>query len=276
MKLVILMNHFDENPDWLYESVKSCGPLPVTDLISCDGPYELYPDSRDESPSRNYDALHDACSELGIRLFHHAVGRRSEVWKRAFMFEKAMDITTKKDWLMVLDADERVDSVGHFRLEGDAATSKLWDPTEQDDTVDLRMFFRALRGLTVQNNHYTFIAGGKVLWGTHGLEEVPAIDSGVSLKHLTHLRAEKRRNASLEYYKLRDEAGIETFPCYRCGELDIQPRIPFGWYRDGDGIRAHYVGVCSGCFESAWAESEAQLARLMGVPKINLAMPGVK
>jgi len=267
-KLVALLSYFDEDPDWLYKSVESLSKLPVTDLVVLDGPYLHYPSKDDTSPESNYEAIEQACKDINLPLHYYAEGRMSEVDKRSRMFEIAEEMTTEDDWYMVLDADERVEHIdGEFTLQGDACSVSLYEP-DTLKTFDIRIFFRAIRGLRVHHNHHTYasLEANKVLWGMKSDNEEPVADSRVIMSHHTNLRSPGREKAAKEYYDYRDSNGLEKFKCYFCKGWSKSKRIGYGWKLspDGQGATCGWYGCCDKCFPAAVKKSEAQFEEVTG------------
>jgi len=263
-KLVVLMSFFDEDPEWLKQSVLSLAPLPVTDLVVLDGPYHGYPSEEEESPPSNYEALDQACDQLGIYLRYHSEGRMSEVDKRARLFELGEKFTTEDDWYMILDADEELDfQDGPFSLEGNVGEVVLYEP-DTGETIYIRIFFRALRGLTVEHNHHTYVAGDKVLWGMHGHETEASHDTNLIFAHFTHGRAVERKSAADEYYRTREAEGIEKFRCHFCGTWTTMHSLPFYWHYHRGQIRAKPYACCDECLELASELSGIQYYELTG------------
>jgi len=264
MKLVVLMSFFDEDPEWLKRSVLSLAPLPVTDLVVLDGPYHGYPSEGDSSPDSNYEALDQACDQLGIYLRYHSEGRMSEVDKRARLFELGEKFTTEDDWFMILDADEELELIdGPFTLEGNVGEITLYEP-DTGETMYIRIFFRALRGLTVEGNHHTYVAGDKVLWGLHGHETEAAHDTNLIFSHHTHGRHPDRKGAADEYYRVREEQGLEKFRCHWCGEWTTIHKLPWDWRYVGNDLRAAFVATCDECLPLAEELSKIQHYEVTG------------
>lgn len=268
IRIVALLSWFDEDPEWLRLTVESLDKLPVTDLVSVDGPYPLFPSEYDESPPECFEAIAAAAGRLGLNLHHFAVGRLTEIEKRSLMFEKAEALTTEDDWYLVLDADERVEKInGDLNLQGDVANCVLYEPDTMK-TFDIRMFFRALRGLRVHHNHHTYASldANKCLWGMKSDNEEPVCDSGVVLSHHTNLRSEPRAKAAKTYYDERDRLGIEKFKCYFCAGWSNSKRIGYDWKlsKDGTGAVCGWYGCCPDCFPRAVKLSEAQFEKVTG------------
>lgn len=132
------------------------------------------------------------------------------------MFKLGATLTTRRDWYLAIDGDEIVTDVPEGLRDTLRSTDlnagfvDLWN-SAQGYTVDqpIRQFFRALRGLTVTGNHWTYRAGDHHLWGDprEGLE--PAFDSGVRIEHRWQARDAARLDARSGYYAIREELGVE-------------------------------------------------------------------
>ena len=230
MRIVGLLSFYDEKPGWLAAAVASMAPF-ADHVVAVDGAYAAYPGGRARSPVGQSEAICDtarAC-QVGCTVYEpQTVWAGGEVAKRAFMFRLAEAITTPDDWYFVLDADEVVSEVGLdvpatlVATEHDAAQVTCWqhrghyEPQERPFVTDLveqqqlRKFFRAIPGLTVAVNHYTYILpDGRHLWG-HGVPLEPAEGMAeLKVEHHTKGRDLWRANQSRCYYERRDEQQLE-------------------------------------------------------------------
>lgn len=235
-RVVGLMSWVDERPSWLAAAITSYAEAGITHLVAVDGAYALFPNGRARSNSVEAETILDTCNGLGL---HCTLVRPDKVWegneveKRTAMFRHAEAVAQPGvDWLLVIDADEVVtvaiegwqDELA--RTDLDAADVLLWELDDLDEgskpqvhrvmDVDpvsrspIRKLFRATPGIRCVGNHYTWEApDGRRLWGAHSM--VPALDltDWFHIEHRTAYRSLHRKNASHDYYALRDKAGIE-------------------------------------------------------------------
>lgn len=76
--------------------------------------------------------------------------------------------------------------------------------------MPVRTVFRALPRLHVACNHFTYLSGnGRVLWNGGPGGQVPTVDTRCEIEHRTRLRDVARKEQQAEYYRRRDELGVE-------------------------------------------------------------------
>lgn len=222
MRVIALLNWYEESPAWLAECVASAARL-CDHLVAVDGPYFGFPGALQKpfSGTEQADTILHTAAGAGMGCTIHAPRRvwsgrnGGEVAKRDFMFRLGMAFATPgEDWFLRIDADEvftEVPADTKTRLadsEYDVGAVTLWEreasghvgelvDTLNDYNQPLRCLFRALPGIHIEQTHYTVIAGDKVL---NGLREVPAEDLGdVRLEHRTQLRTKARRRQKDQY-----------------------------------------------------------------------------
>lgn len=273
-----LLGYYDENPTWLQQLVGSLPQAGVTKLVAVDGAYRLYPNAQPRSKQNGKEALRQACERTGIALTHHTPDTvwDDELHKRSFMFELAETVTSEHDWYFVVDADERVsrspDNLpallgGLDTLVGEAT---LWDELSN---IPLRMFFRALRGLKVVGNHYTYqLPDGRNLWGDNNDHIEPATAVPVFVEHRDRERPQARRAAKFAYYDKRDREAPEAHTCAWCAQ-PATGSIPWNWRWSGPGIVGDRTGCCEACRFVRLEESIAQ-AQALGVDASHLRESG--
>jgi hypothetical protein len=261
-KLVALLAWFDENPGWLADMVSSVAGAGVSHLVAIDGAYELFPKAKRRSPQEQHEALREAAkdSEIGLTRIAPPVPWKSEVAKRNFMFRKAERLTTEQDWYWVLDGDHVVtqapgDFLGELsRTREDAAEAIVSEPHPDQPTTDrpLRMLFRAIRGLRVSVNHYTYVTpDGRKLWGNGELEDARTFED-LHVLHRTFLRETDRHKKAYDYYRDRDKRLVEAGFCERCDRPAVgkaygnwEPH-PDGLYGGGQGrLAGTPIDVCA-------------------------------
>lgn len=223
MSVTALLNWYEESPAWLAECVASAARL-CDHLIAVDGPYAAFPGALKKpfSGTEQAEAILRTAAGAGIGCTIHAPrqvwwGGRwgGEVEKRDFMFRLGETFTTPRDWYLRIDADEvltHVPADAKRRLAEtglDVAEVMIWEreasghvgelvDTSNDYESPFRCLFRALRGIRVEQTHYTVTApDGRVL---RGLREEPAEPLwDVRLEHRTHQRTIARQRLKREY-----------------------------------------------------------------------------
>ena len=232
-RLIALLSFYDERPDWLAACIFTMYKhLDVDHVVALDGAYALYPEGRAWSPTDQHHAITEACNALGVGLTLSApqhVWTGNETEKRTALFRLADSVSTNGvDWYFVIDADELVDECRAESLksiladlEHDVADVALLtrEPTGEISRQPLRMLFRAIHGITVEQYHWHYKApDGRMLWG-NGPTCIPGTDLGdiVRVEH----RHEQQRNAvrnqgRKNYYKARDLTKVELRLCDSC------------------------------------------------------------
>ncbi len=221
-----MISFYDEDPAWVYSSVRDLMLLGVTRIVAVDGAYELYPGGTARSRRETIDAL---CGHNVDLLFYQPreTWCGNEVQKRQFMLDQAIACSeTWVDWLVVWDADyQLVDAPSLLRLPGvikqsltdcdkDFASVSFSESAENNGWHPLRIFMRAQPGMRMDGNHHTYLtpSGHR----SQILERpVPlaagALDLGsIKVKHRVHERDPERRAKQTTYYERRDAAGEES------------------------------------------------------------------
>lgn len=236
MRLIGLLSWYAERPSWLAACIASYRVAGIDHLVALDGAYAMFPGGAARSSGVEADAIVEICNahDIGLTLVRPAgVWAGNEVEKRTSLFRHADAIATPgKDWYLVIDADELVtraldgwrDALADTRL--DCAEVLLWEREDRDTEpraqvdrairVDplartpIRKLFRATPGIRCVGNHYTWMTpDGRQLWGSHVREPGLDLTEQLHVEHRTQYRSLLRRDASHEYYRLRDAAGIE-------------------------------------------------------------------
>lgn len=260
MRLTACLSFYDEHPAWLAATAASLAKIGCDHLVAFDGAYMLLPEGKGRSATAQQQALIEVTHGLDMGITLHAPKRPwqgNEVEKRAAMFAAAVPIS---DWIIIVDADEVITSApADFKkqladTDLDVAECVLYQHHEPESTpapdimpletcTPLRILFRALPDLTVTGNHYTYVAGDKVLWGNGGNLE-PALNMhDLRVEHRTHLRAKARKDRQEAYYARRRELGVEMGQCARC-EQPATRLFMVGLERQGDQIAAGSEPLC--------------------------------
>lgn len=292
VRITALLSWYDESPAWLSATIASLAKIDVDHLVAVDGAYALYPGGKPKSPAEQHEAITETALGLGIGLTLHVpqtVWAGNEVEKRSALFALGEHSTTPEDWYMVMDADELLyhcPADTRQRLadaEQDAAMVTFlnravtpdelagqfhWDPISR---VQVPIFFRAIRGLRVNGNHFTYeTPDGRKLWGMGDRDSAGTVEdfydlSDLTIEHRTAQRALHRRKQQKDYYEKRERIGIEWPACYFCQEpsvvtLPYKPEIA-----DNGMIEAQQIGVCEAHTEKVVRQTHAIMAR-KGIP----------
>lgn len=276
IRLVALLAWFDEQPVWLRQMVESLPRLGVDHLCALDGPYAQWPDQRVQSAPLEHAVLRRSCANVGIGLTVESSGDRwaTEMEKRTELF--LMGDEAQADWFLVVDADEVVLHAGCdvkdrlSSLGADVAVSQFVEPRPDGHhkEFELRNFFRAVPGIEVGPNHYTYTTpDGRRLWGRHPCE--PAVHIPVMLEHRSFLRPQRRFRASRDYYKVRDASAIECGSCEICGEPATN-ELPTDWRLKGVDagkieLTSSWVSVCRTHERQVRRQNEETLKREYGL-----------
>jgi hypothetical protein len=212
MRIIGLLNWYDEPTDWLSECVTSAARV-VDHLIALDGAYRLFPHDDPISPPDQADAIREAATaaEVGCSVVVPSEAWADEIAKRAYLFELGLGLATPEDWFMVLDADVVITEAHgvHTSLRVtpfDAASSLLIEPRT---TMRLRNFFRALPGLTVKDHHAHYVVGDRVLFNGHYGPQEQAAEVYV---YVDHTREPHRPEARREFVRRGGELSHLSAP----------------------------------------------------------------
>lgn len=278
MRLVALMAWYDEDPRFLRDAVLSAAGAGCTALVAADGAYELFPGGRGASPRDQRSAIERAAREAGIDLLMHVPARpwATEMDKRRLLFRLGESLAA--GWYVIHDADFRY-RVGEGGLDAlltatslDVAEVKLLTPPGKararygpPPVSTTRALFRAIPGLTVGENHYTYVApSGDRLWGNPAdgpVAEALDLIGSVAIEHLTYRRPVARIERQFTYYDARDAAGIEAGDCRRCGQRPATRTYPTNYTDLGDEVACDWLAVCDVCAPRVIEEGREAAAR---------------
>ncbi|MCQ9178721.1 hypothetical protein KMT30_06685 [Streptomyces sp. IBSBF 2953] len=219
MRVIGMLSWYEEPAPWLAECVAGLAQL-CDHLIAVDGPYAMFPGAtrKPASGSEQADTIARAAAGAGIGCTIHVPREPwwgNEVAKRDSMFRLAMTMARPGvDWLLRVDADEVFTQVpvdtkkSLAETDLDVAEVTLW---ERGDGVDsqqpLRVLYRALPGIRIQQAHYVVTVPGldgghRVLVGNDTVHQAenayPLWD--VRLEHRTRQRSAARRALKEQYY----------------------------------------------------------------------------
>jgi hypothetical protein len=302
-RVIGLLSWYSESAVWLAATVASAASV-CDHLVAVDGAYMLYPEGRNRSSSEQAAIITDTATACGVGVTVHTpqtVWEGNEVEKRSFMFALAETIAEpERDWYLVLDGDEViVDVPSDFKArlaatDCDAGEVTFWehqDPHQDPKLAEaarqfewsghhrypIRTLFRAIPGLRVEGNHYTYVApDDRILWGHQAdASQVEALDCrDLVIEHRTHLRDLARRADAQRYYSNRNAAGIEAGTCATCGSEDAKKFATVDWELEEQGLTARTVPACEACFP-ALKEASDKALRELGFDPNGLAYQGM-
>jgi hypothetical protein len=216
MRIIGLLSWYEEPASWLAECVASAARL-CDHLIAVDGPYALFPGAvrKPASGMEQAEAIAHVAAGAGMGCTIHAPRQPwwgNEVEKRDFMFRLGSTMAEPGDWFLRIDADEVLTQVPDDTRTLLAATSldvaevTMWERDDLDSQFPIRVLFRALPGIGIQQAHYVVTAPGesgtRVLCGNevkHRAEPAEALWD-VRLEHRTRQRSPLRRQLKNDYY----------------------------------------------------------------------------
>lgn len=213
MRICGLLSFFDEPEDDLHRLIASLPLAGVDHLVALDGRYRTFPAPVDTSPHEQHEAIMAACDQASIGLTLHVEGPwDSEIQKRSYLFALGEKNTEPTDWYYICDGDEQVTHAHDVRntladTTFDVAQIQLLG---RDAAPDFPKYFRAIRGLHVYANHYTYrTPDGRYLWG-HAHTTILQPRAIVDMQVMHHARSTRRRTQAIGYYITRDHAHIEN------------------------------------------------------------------
>lgn len=223
MKLIAIISWYDEPAEWLAACVASLCKAGVQHVVAVDGAYAAYPGAilHPRSGAEQYAAIQETCQamQVGATIYQPLEAwYGNEVEKRSYGFRLAEMVAEEDDWYWVMDADQVVTMSDGLveELEDttyDVAETWLWERNGIGDPTraSLRNLFRAIPGLEVVGNHYTYrTPDGRFLWGDGGPGRLePSVITRTEIEHRTWLRPKARRQRQETYYRRRDSIGAE-------------------------------------------------------------------
>ena len=227
MRLIGILNWYDEQPAWLAAAVSSMCGAGMSHIVAVDGAYGLFPDGvrHPRSGMEQHSAISEVCQALqvGCTLYSPAEAfEGNEVEKRSLGFRLAELVADEGDWYFLMDADQVITTSGNLhrlldQTECDVAEALFYERgvgqelNGQRALWPVRCIFRAIPGLHVAGQHYSYLTpDGRDLWGDPPWE--PACTTQVEVEHRTRWRAKPRQEAQNQYYQRRDDAHAEHTP----------------------------------------------------------------
>jgi hypothetical protein len=217
VKLIGILCWFDERPSWLAGVIGGLRRVGVEHLVAVDGAYGLYPGGRPYSGPEQHDTIVETSRALDIATTIHTPREPywgNEVEKRNLAFALAETIAEPNvDWYFLVDADHFVTvAEGHHKQLAetgcDVGQVRMMEPYGALLSAGpLRCVFRAIPGLRFETAHMIYrTPDGRDL---HELV-VPAVDLCIDVEHRTAERDRYRKELQQDYYRRRDEMGVEA------------------------------------------------------------------
>jgi hypothetical protein len=224
VRVIGLLSWYEEPASWLAECVASAARL-CDHLVAVDGPYAQFPGAlrKPASGSEQAEVIAHAAAGAGMGCTVHTPNSPwwgNEVGKRDWMFRAGSLVAEPGDWFLRIDADEVLTQVPADTRTLLAATARdvaevtMWERGDgQDSSFPLRVLFRALPGIGIEQAHYVVTAPGnggtRVLCGNDTVHRVEPAEAlwDVRLEHRTRQRSAMRRAQKDDYY--RQLPGIE-------------------------------------------------------------------
>lgn len=221
--MIAIVSWYDEPAEWLGASVASLCKAGVQHVVAVDGAYAAYPGAilHPRSGAEQYAAIVETAQAMDAGATVYQPGEAwygNEVEKRSYGFRLAELVAEEDDWYWVMDADQVVTlSMGLAdeleQTELDVAETWFWERNGLGDPTraSVRNLFRAIPGLHVAGNHYTYMTpDGRFLWGDGGADRLePSLITRTEIEHRTWLRPKARRDRQETYYRRRDASHAE-------------------------------------------------------------------
>ena len=226
MRLVGILNWYDEKPSDLAACVASLAKAGIEHLIAVDGAYALYPNGSAASPVEQHETILAFCRGAGIGCTLHIppdVYPGNEIEKRTLGFQLAEHVTEEDDWYFLMDADQVIISALGLREALERTDLHVAEVRFHEKGYDplsgypVRCIFRALRGLHLFESHCAYrTVDGRFLWqgnistGREPPQEAALDASFVLVEHTREGRTPERQNGKNLYYDRRARLGAET------------------------------------------------------------------
>lgn len=228
MKLVGILCWYDEPVSQLAACVASFAPA-LDHLVAVDGAYWLYPGAmqRPASDREQAETITSVCGAVGLSLTLHVPNEPfmgNEVEKRNLSLDLARTVAGAEDYVVVFDADMEAHHVaGDLRsqLEEErplVASYGLGRSLEACESI-----YQLLPSLVYGPAHWTisidraevdgetdcprvFVRGNRDL---HDVVDPYDLTRELKVDHHHNVRSTDRRQAARDYYRRRDELGVE-------------------------------------------------------------------
>lgn len=212
MRVIGLLNWFDEKPSWLAATVGSMSKL-CDHVVAFDGAYGRFPSLDFRSSPEQAETIIRTADGLGMGWTVYAQKEKwwgGEVEKRAAMLHVASQIADPSDWFLILDADEILTDVWSGTRtqlsETDLDVAEVIIGDSDGGVAPIRRLFRALPNITTEQAHYVVTAtkDGRtvVLCGDRAVhtQEPSLYLPDVKIIHRRYERDPERQNQKHQYY----------------------------------------------------------------------------
>jgi hypothetical protein len=242
MRICGILSWYDESPTWLAAAASGFARF-CDQIVAVDGAYAAYPGARPRSHPNQAEVVLQVCEAAGIGCTVH---RPRDVWwgheveKRNFCLRLAgSSLVDDRDWVVVFDADlhvlkcepanvraalENTDALiaTYTALDGmdymsDAKLAEYANRVDLDTewtsrTADIYRWHHSLR---YGPAHWTVSREweGERLWLRAPADAAKAqpvnLNADLAVYHRTADRSNIRRESANQYYRLRNELGLE-------------------------------------------------------------------
>jgi hypothetical protein len=217
---------FNEEPDTLVRCVTSLSGV-ADRVVALDGAWRHFPHEFVSSPRDQHDAIRAAAAAAGgfrsVTVMPARKAWRSQVAKRAAVLELARVVGS--DWLLVIDADEHVESCDREGLRARLAETPrdvcevgfrtYGEGVKSTRPVQIRRFYRASTGVTVDVAHNGYrTADGRWLHGDgRHVKREPAADLSdlIKVAHDRDARTLGRQQSRVEFLDARRRLNLERW-----------------------------------------------------------------
>lgn len=173
-----------------------------------DGRYKEFP----ECGMHSIDGVRELCDEHeNVTYVPPTKVYRTQMEKRNEMFL----LTPEGEWLLVVDADEVMFGMKALKDVIPPSGYTVGKTLEYTELAGMMFglwherLIKNVSGTSYCQNHYTLMNDNKVItddWRTE-----------LSFMHIRNARSKERNDKQKEYYKFRDEEGVNVFELEKCG-----------------------------------------------------------
>lgn len=259
MKTIGILSLYDESPLWVMSAITSMAPA-LDHVVVVDGGYSLFPEAL-ERPASSLEVAHavtEACVSVGLaytffRPSSCFVGNEVEKRNLSLRLAEAARESAEDDWYIVFDCDnvareiaddlrdrlaESGELVAEYGVYGAVDPQRIFDETgletqEREGLTPVRGVYRALDGLMYGPAHWTVslpLNGGERfwLWGNPNIHKPYSHDALdltdlLTLDHRNSQREQGRKTRAIDYYRRRDDLGVEAVSQLWMPGLDGRP-----------------------------------------------------
>lgn len=157
------LSWFDEKPEMLTACVESLQYI-ADYIVAVDGPYDAFPYRDVKSATEQHEAIRMAANQINVpcAIWETGLAWSSQQAKRDVMCDFVMQ--TKQEWMLVIDADERV-SVSSGDLKPILNRTDHDVAMVADGRSGMRRLFRCVPDLSVRIAHNGYFGNDRWLGG---------------------------------------------------------------------------------------------------------------